>query len=192
MLYLIQKLSWVLINYNGKGGKNTDIRMGFLKNFVVLRDEKESKGRQPKILEESRGNKYNYKMKKLLLVIIVLSACNVKPGVDGREFIGNWIGYQNGGSLEDGKKFTMEITKRDIFFWVIIKLEGKDMYDVTSEVPPKGEKALVEDMNNVLHQYQLSPDKQFLIPISGTLGDIIHYDDTNHTLQNGCGWFKKK
>ena len=30
----------ILLNYNGKGGKNTDIRMGFLKNLVVLRHEK--------------------------------------------------------------------------------------------------------------------------------------------------------
>lgn len=126
-------------------------------------------------------------MRKLLFIILFLSACNGKSGVDGHEFLGKWIMSESSpGYSEKTEKITMEITKKDIFFWVSIKVDGKDFMD--EMIDAKGDD---KELKESFHKYQLSPDKQTLIPLSGVPEYVMIFNDDSKTIQNGFGWFKK-
>lgn len=129
-------------------------------------------------------------MKKLFLILIVLSACNSKPGVDGSEFLGKWLMSESSpGYSKENNKMSIEISKKDIFFWVSIKIDGKDFFDELGSDKKTDEE---KEISSSFHKYQLSPDKQTLIPISGMIDYIITYHDDNKTIQTGLGWFKKQ
>ena len=93
------------------------------------------------------------------------------------------------GYSEKTEKITMEITKQDIFFLVSIEIDGKDFFDMITEGATTNEE---KGISKSFLKYQLSPDKQTLIPISGMLGYVMTFHDDNKTIENGFGWFKKK
>lgn len=127
-------------------------------------------------------------MKKSLLIIFILAitACEPSPGVNGNEFLGNWKLSESSPGATKEPSATIEITKRDIFFWVVMKVDGKDFLDEIG-------KSAVEarEFTDAAHKYQLSPDKQALIPANGMAEFIITYHQDNKTIQNSMGWFKK-
>ncbi|MEO5571798.1 MAG: hypothetical protein ABIT08_02450 [Bacteroidia bacterium] len=133
-------------------------------------------------------------MKKLLLILITLSACNAAPGIDGNEFLGKWkISESSPSYSEQTKKMFIEITKKDIFFWVVVKMDGKDILEEFGKISSTdSEKEISEKLIKASHQFQLSPDKQTIIPLSGMSEFTMAYHADNGTMQNMWGWFEKE
>jgi hypothetical protein len=67
--------------------------------------------------------------------------------------------------------------------------DGKDLFEIFKDSSQDKETSRLIDSWN---KFQLSPDKQSLIPVSGLMEFIQTYHDDNKTIQNTWGWFKKR
>jgi hypothetical protein len=114
-------------------------------------------------------------------------SCAPEAGIDGREFLGTWkISESSPGYNENMRGLAIKISKKDIFFWVEIEKDGKDILDLF-ETAIDADKELKE----TTHKFQLGPDKKSLIPLSAISEYALLYHDDNNTIQSSFGWFKK-